>query len=191
MNSEVKLYHLFIRPGYHLHEERWRQTALAGWREEYMNSPALRPGIDRELRKALAWRWPKEGAKLTQKHRDWLCWLPELPRLIMALGLMHLSCPDYVLLGEYRKALEPALGMQALNQLAGLWQGKGGQPDLTPDALPYGALQVGMRLFAHQNEQDWVWKMIWHTLPAGQEGESPDVSSESVYRQMHRLRRFI
>lgn len=191
MKSEIRLYHLFIRPGYHLHEEHWRQTSLADWRDDYMHSPALRPAIDRQLRKTLAWRWPTEGAKLTQKHRDWLSWLPDMPRLILALGLVHLSCPDYVLLGEYRKALEPSLGVQALNQLAGLWQGEGHQPELTPDELMPGALQMGMRLFALQNEQDWVWNMIWHTLPSVPEGEVPDLSTEVVYRQMHRLRRFI
>lgn len=191
MNSELKLYHLFIRPGYHLHEDHWNRTSLANWRDEYMKSPALRPGIDRQLRKALAWRWPKEGANLTQKHRDWLSWLPDLSRLVLALGVMQLSCPDYLLLAEYRNALMPHLDTQTLNQLAGIWQGPARQPAFAPEGLLNGALEMGIRLFSHQNEQDWVWNMVRHTLPAGSEGEMPDVSAESVYRQMHRLRKFI
>lgn len=196
MKSEVKLYHLFIRPGYHLHRDHWEQTPLANWREDYMALPALRPVIDRQLRKFLAWRWPKEGANLTQKHRDWLLWLPDMPQLMTALGLAHLSCPDYLLLGEYRKTLEPLLSAQALNQLLGLWQGDVQKPELSPQALPTQAMHTGMRLFAHENQSDWVWKMIWHTLPLEQEGFTTGMSPEtvykqSVYKQMHRLKRFI
>nr|WP_249428051.1 type III secretion system domain-containing protein [Enterobacter asburiae] len=182
---------MFIRPGYHLHEDHWKRTSLVNWRDEYMKSPALRPCIDRQLRKALAWRWPKEGASLTQKHRDWLSWLPDLPRLVLALGVMQLSCPDYLLLAKYRNVLMPHLDTQTLNQLAGIWQGTPQQPAYAPEDLLKGALQMGIRLFSHQNEQDWVWNMVRHTLPSGSEGEVSDVSAEYVYKQMHRLRKFI
>ncbi|MBF0035737.1 hypothetical protein HAX39_24555 [Citrobacter freundii] len=191
MNHTVTLYHLFIRPGYHLHQDHWQLTSLADWREDYLARPGMRPVIDRQLRKMLAWRWPAEGGHLTHKQREWMSWLPELPRLLTALGLVHLACPEYLLRKDYRDSLASVLCPQTLNQLLGLWQAQSCPPVMMPDVLADGALRTGMRLFAQGNRTDWVWNMIWHTLPSDCGDTISSLSPERVHVHMQRLMRFI
>lgn len=191
----VALHRLFICPGQYLHTQYWEVGEVSSWREDYQNFTVLQPEIDRQLRKWLGWRWPVEGVELTHWQRLWIRWMGKLPLLLTALGLIHLRCPDYLLLGEYRRHLIELLGERALNQIFALWKGGNEQSEVMPEELSAHALIAGVQLFSQLVTGDWVGQMILPTLPLMESHLTPDpighFSHEKIGSEFIRLGRFL
>jgi len=86
----------------------WRELGLESWREPYQRHAICRAHVDRLL---IARRgWPDTTTQdCTPPESDvahaMLRLLPSLRRVSLAYGLRALGCPDYLLLGTYRRAL--------------------------------------------------------------------------------------
>ncbi|MFS9381045.1 type III secretion system domain-containing protein [Citrobacter sp. ANG330] len=190
----VSLYRLFMRPGGYIHEQHWHLSGLANWREDYLAHPALRPEIDRQLRTRLGWSWPGQGS-LTSLQRQWVRWLPKLPMIVIALGLLELNCSDYFMLGHYRRPLIGLLGEVTFNQIFALWQGGDDEPAVEPDRLSDVAYKTGTQLFSLLTKDDWVGRLIMPVLPCV-DTHAGDVSPEQadldkLQSKIGRIARFI
>lgn len=194
-SEHVELHRLFIRPGKYLHTQYWEESKLATWCNDYQNFSALQPEIDRQLRAWLGWKWPDEVIVLSHRQRHWIRWMGRLPVLLTALGLIHLRCPDYLLLGEYRQHFIALFGNRVLNQIVALWKGGDEDPEVVPDDLPEYAFIIGLQLFSQLVCGDWVGQMIVTTLPLIESHLVPEpvgyFSHEGIDCELMRLGRFL
>ncbi|MDM8359423.1 type III secretion system domain-containing protein [Pandoraea communis] len=99
---------LIWQPGLHMDDGWWRKFDMMSWRETYRQHAACRAHVDRLL---IARRgWPGMAAHdCAPPESDGahavLRLMPSLRRVSLAYGLRALGCPDYLLLGTYRRAL--------------------------------------------------------------------------------------
>lgn len=85
---------------------------MSGWRTSYLRHAVCRPPVDRLLVERRGWpvagradcTLPRNEAALVMVHL-----IPNLRRVALAHGLRVLGCPDYLLLGTFRRALSPWL----------------------------------------------------------------------------------
>ncbi|HFS5793855.1 TPA: type III secretion system domain-containing protein [Citrobacter werkmanii] len=161
----LAIFRLYVCPGEFLHEQYWTLCSLSDWRDDYLMFPTLRTAIDRLLRQRLGWEWYQQHDGITECQRRWIRWLPKLPVMLISLGLMSLNSVDYFLLGDYRRVLNNLLGEITVKQLFSLWQGESEAPIVSAEELPDVALSLGLQFYLQIIANDWVGKMIIHTLP--------------------------
>ncbi|VVD99993.1 hypothetical protein PAQ31011_02090 [Pandoraea aquatica] len=90
----------------------WDTFGMSAWRALYRRHAACRPPVDRLLVQRRGWpvagrmdcSLPRSDAALAMVQL-----MPNLRRVALAHGLRVLGCPDYLLLGAYRRALSPWL----------------------------------------------------------------------------------
>lgn len=90
----------------------WTTFEMSGWRAPYLRHAACRPPVDRLLVERRG--WPLAGRTNCTLARSeaalvMLHLIPNLRRVALAYGLRVLGCPDYLLLGTFRRALSPWL----------------------------------------------------------------------------------
>lgn len=108
----TQLARLIWQPGMHMDVGWWRAFDMLPWRETYRRQAACRKSIDALI---IARRgWPSAAAgdcapPQSNTAHAMLRQLPNLRRLSLAHGLRTLGCPDYLLLGTYRRALSSCL----------------------------------------------------------------------------------
>jgi len=109
----TQLARLIWQPGRYMHARWWQALEMSAWQSVYRQRSASRASIDRQL---IARRgWPDStsafGAELTPN--DAVCaalhLVPNLRRVALAHGVRAMGCPDYLLVGHYRRALAPWL----------------------------------------------------------------------------------
>ncbi|ANJ87063.1 hypothetical protein MB84_30960 [Pandoraea oxalativorans] len=110
--ARARLARLIWQPGLHMDAGWWNTFGMSGWRTPYRRHAACRPPVDRLLVERRG--WPVTGrddctlarsqAALAMVHL-----IPNLRRVALAHGLRVLGCPDYLLLGTFRRALSPWL----------------------------------------------------------------------------------
>ncbi|MFJ2995525.1 type III secretion system domain-containing protein [Pandoraea sp. NPDC087047] len=113
MNAHTQLASLIWQPGTHMDAGWWEAFGMAAWRASYERHPACRAHVDRLL---IARRgWPASALApdcvppQSDTARAMLRLVRSLRRVSLAHGLRMLGCPDYLLLGTYRRALSPWL----------------------------------------------------------------------------------
>ncbi len=174
----VRLLHrLAWQPGADMHADWWQRLELARWRHDYQRHPACRAAIDREIvvRRGFPDR-PLPGV-LDGRQSALLTLVPRLPGLVVALGLIALDCPDYLLMGAYRRALAAHLGSRACDQLLALhrpWRGERTLPATA--ALVSGAAAAGAHWWARDGQGCPARMALALLLPAG-DGPAPPMAT--------------
>ncbi|VVE76820.1 hypothetical protein PSP31121_00911 [Pandoraea sputorum] len=90
----------------------WNTFGMSEWRTPYLRYVACRPPVDRLLVERRGWpvavrtdcTLARSEAALGMLHL-----MPNLRRVALAHGLRVLGCPDYLMLGTFRRALSPWL----------------------------------------------------------------------------------
>ncbi|WP_322881468.1 type III secretion system domain-containing protein [Pandoraea sputorum] len=108
----ARLARLIWQPGLHMDAGWWTTFEMSGWRAPYLRHAACRPPVDRLLVERRG--WPLAGRTNCTLARSeaalvMLHLIPNLRRVALAYGLRVLGCPDYLLLGTFRRALSPWL----------------------------------------------------------------------------------
>lgn len=104
----AQLARLIWQPGLHMDDGWWRAFDMLSWREAYQRHVVCRAHVDRLL---IARRgWPGAlthdcAPPASDIAHAVLRLVPRLRRVSLAYGLRMLGCPDYLLLGTYRRAL--------------------------------------------------------------------------------------
>ncbi|EAB9443105.1 hypothetical protein CSU32_01660 [Salmonella enterica subsp. diarizonae] len=159
------LVRLYACPGEFIHGQYWALYELSHWLDDYQMFPALRPSIDHLLHHHLGWKWHTQAAEMSPCQRQWITWIPKLPVMLTALGLISLNSIDYFLLGDYRRVLIHLLGEVTVNQLFSLWHGENAAPTVAAHELPAVSFSLGLQIFSQIVGDDWIGNIIMHTLP--------------------------
>lgn len=139
-----RLYQLACTPGTWMNDAWWTHLGLSSWQDSYRRFAACRPAINRLIRQRRALSWTTLPGSLTPPQRALLDLEPRFLRLITALGLIGLNCPDHLLLKAHRQALMPLLEPHHCNQILGLHQDwSNAETAIATDALVNAALQTG------------------------------------------------
>lgn len=154
------------QPGHWMHEDWWRQLGLAPWRSVYRSRAACRPSIDRLILQHRGSAWASLPARLDDGQRAMLALEPRLPRLIVALGVVALNCPDHLLLKDRRLALEPYLDERHCDQLLALHRDWSCTEQALPaEALSQVALHAGTRWWLRDVEPAPLSDLLALRLP--------------------------
>jgi hypothetical protein len=111
----TQLARLIWRPGLHMDDGWWRAFDMMPWQAPYRRHAVCRAPIDRLLIARRGWpsRPGPAAADCAPPQSDTayarLKLLPSLRRVSLAHGLRVMGCPDYLLLGRYRRVLSPWL----------------------------------------------------------------------------------
>ncbi|AUH50662.1 hypothetical protein CXB49_07530 [Chromobacterium sp. ATCC 53434] len=147
-----RLHQLAWRAGAWMDDGWWHELGLSPWRQSYLQHPACRPALDRLIAQRRGFPQTPLPATLTAQQQAMLALEPRLPRLLAALGLLAMACPDYLLLGRYRRPLAASLGERACDQLLALGVFAAPRPpDLAPEQVAAAALDLGTRWWRSGN----------------------------------------
>ncbi|WP_167362671.1 type III secretion system domain-containing protein [Pandoraea faecigallinarum] len=122
----------------------WDAFGLAAWRASYRKHPACRASVDRLLIERRGWpdaTRPGDCAPaMSDAAHAMLRSVANLRRMAIAYGLRSFGCPDYLLLGNYRRALSPWLDAWQCDRLLLTRQDWPEIRALSPDAIVSAAL---------------------------------------------------
>ncbi|SUA90186.1 type III secretion system domain-containing protein [Pandoraea pulmonicola] len=142
----TQLAQLIWQPGSRMDDGWWRAFEMKPWREVYRRHPVCRAHIDALL---IARRgWPSTGEALrcvpprSEAARAMLRLVPDLRRIALAYGLRALGCPDYLLLGVFRRALSPWLDAWQCDRLLLTRSEWPARSSVAPEALAGEALST-------------------------------------------------
>ncbi|VVD75285.1 hypothetical protein PMO31116_00808 [Pandoraea morbifera] len=113
--AAAQLARLIWQPGGQMDDGWWHAFGMTPWRDAYRRHAACRASIDAQLVVRRGWPAVREvlGAHMvppcSEAAQARLRRLPTLRRVAVAYGLRTMGCPDYLLLGAYRRALSPWL----------------------------------------------------------------------------------
>ncbi len=106
--AAARLARLIWQPGLHMDAGWWREFDMFSWRETYQRHAVCRAHIDRLLIARRGWPGTTThdcAPPESDVAHAMLRLVPSLRRVSLAYGLRMLGCPDYLLLGTYRRAL--------------------------------------------------------------------------------------
>lgn len=178
------------QPGHWMHEDWWQHLGLGAWRSVYRSRAACRPSIDRLILQHRCIAWTALPARLDARQRALLALEPRLPRLIIALGVVALNCPDHMLLKDSRLALEPYLDEGRCNQLLALHRDWSCSVQALPaEDLSQAALHAGTRWWLRDAEPTPLNDLLTLRLPPVAEG--PLSVRDSAVQWLTKVGRFL
>lgn len=188
--SLQRLHQLAWQPGQWMDSDWWQTLSLQPWQESYQRHPVLRPALDALIVSRRGFPLQALPASLTPFQEQLLALESRLPRLCMALGLLALSCPDYLLMGDYRRQLSSVLGTHGCDLLLAL----GGFPDqqsptLVPEELAASALARGVAWLRHSAGDCVACQTLVITLPPEPELAVPELGP--AFPWLLRIGRFL
>ncbi|MCT4700520.1 hypothetical protein MUA02_01180 [Enterobacteriaceae bacterium H20N1] len=166
----LRVFQLWWQPGEQMHGDWWQRLELYGWQAKYTQ---LSLGARRELDRLICQRraFPKpmdsaEFAELSPLQQALLRAGQRMPMLLLAMGLLLLDCPDYLLWRPYRETLSCWLSEAQLEQLQVLWRNGQLSPQLPPELLVHEAQMSAQAALDRLLWADPVWQAVRYTLPA-------------------------
>lgn len=152
-SSLQRLHQLAWQAGEWMHQGWWHALSLTHWQHSYHRHSACRSLLNQLIAQRRRFPLNPLPLELTSQQQQLLALEPRLLHLCTALGLLAMACPDYLLLGKYRRQLSVSLGEYGCDQLLTL--GTFLSPEsatLAPEALSEAAQKLGIRWL--QNEAD-------------------------------------
>ncbi|WP_374627161.1 type III secretion system domain-containing protein [Pandoraea sp.] len=143
-NADIaRLASMIWQPGRHMDEGWWHAFDMLPWQTAYRQHAVCRAHVDRLLIERRG--WPGAAASdcappASDAARDALRLLPRLRRVSLAHGLRVLGCPDYLLLGRYRRALSSWLDAWQCDRLLLTRQAWPARAALPPEQVVRAAL---------------------------------------------------
>ena len=194
VTAELTVAQWFLSPGKTLHTSWWHKLGLSTWMALYQSTPSLARHIDLYIRHAM--NMPElivTPSSFSDIQKSMFTSVKRLPKLIVALGLLLLECPDYLLRREYRQQLETVLDEMSINQLWMLWRGQKREPNINAQDLIDAAWDCGYYSLAELQKNDPLWCALRLQLPAPKELSQDKLTpaTEVVWSEFRRLERFL
>ncbi|VVE74883.1 hypothetical protein PCA31118_04856 [Pandoraea captiosa] len=146
MTDRPSLARLIWQPGRHMDDGWWDVFGMAPWRAVYRQRPACRASVDRLVIEQRGWPAPEQYADCrpadSEAARVALHLMPSLRRVAVAYGLRTLGCPDYLLLGVYRRALSGWLDAWQCDRLLLMRRDWPSKAALAPEAIGSAAMTL-------------------------------------------------
>ncbi|MBB6155186.1 hypothetical protein HDC30_002409 [Pseudomonas sp. JAI115] len=177
------LHRLAYSPGSWMNDAWWAYLELDTWQHCYQRYAACRPAINRLIHQRRGPDWRPLPATLTLEQQSVLELEPRFVRLVTALGLVALNCPEHLLLKAHRQALMPVLDAPDCTQLLAL------HPDwnrtalaLPVEGLALGALQAGAGWWRRDAAPCAVTHLLdLHLPPPGPGTPTPTPTDHAVH----------
>ena len=144
------LHRLWYQPGAIMSNGWWQVVDLVSWCEVYRSSPLTRPALDKLIRQRLAHLG--QVPKLSELANNFLQSEQRCRALTIILGLWHLRAAEYLLLRPYRASLASQINDKMLRQLPALLPLNSVKQELTAEALPSIAEQMGATWLIQTND---------------------------------------
>lgn len=194
ITAELTVAQWFLSPGKTMHPSWWQKLGLSAWQAPYLHTPSLARHIDMHICRRVD--MPESivlPALFSETQKLMFACAKRLPRLIVALGLLLLGCPDYLLRREYRQQLETVLDEMSINQLWMLWRGQLQEPGIAAEQLIEVAWDYGYHNLAELQQDDPLWSTLRLQLPVAKDNFQPDVmfAADVVWSEFRRLERFL
>lgn len=193
--SGLRFFRLLRQPGLQMHGDWWLRLGLQDWQDKYTQ---LSPGSRRELDRLICRRrgYPVSqgnaiSSEFTLMQEALLRAESRMPMLLLAMGLLLLECPDYLLWRPYRKVLSSWLSETQIERLQVLWRNGQKTPQIKPEQLVLSAqnrAQVALELVLRE---DPVWQALRYTLPVVDTPHSAALPTTSAEKMFMRLERFL
>lgn len=186
-----RLHQLGWQPGRWMHADWWERLDLAQWRQDYLCHPSCRMAIDREI--VARRRFPSGPlpGELDAEQCALMALEPRFGQLSVALGLVSFDCPDYLLLGSFRRVLARDLGPGACDQLLALYICNGGAPaTLEAGSLLSAAAAAGSRWWQRDQGECPVRSALCIILPAGT-AQGPELFPGTAADWILKMERFL
>jgi len=164
----ARMHDLCWRPGDYMYASWWSALGLAEWHDTYRKLPACRASIDRVIVSRRGFPVAPLNSDIDDEGRRLLAMEPRLPALCAALGLIALDCDEHLLLGAYRQALRPLIGVLGCDQLLALNAGRpnGGAGVRVPlERIAEESLAAGVRWLTRERATCQVWRALAILLP--------------------------
>ncbi|VVE48442.1 type III secretion system domain-containing protein [Pandoraea anhela] len=146
MIASTRLACLIWQPGLHMDDGWWDVLGLSAWKAAYRRHPACRLHVDRLLIERRGWPSVARTRGCVPAESDVantiLNLLPNLRRVALAYGLRWLGCPDYLLLGTYRRALSRWLDAWQCDRLLLMRRDWPSSPEFPSESIASAALAV-------------------------------------------------
>ena len=176
--SLQRLHQLTWQAGEWMDEGWWSALSLQPWQLSYQQYPATRPALNRLIAGRLGIAQAPLPGQLTAQQQQLMALEPRLQHLCTALGLLAIACPDYLLLGRYRRQLGLQLGNRACDQLLALGVFDSTQPAILPaEQLLAGASERGIAWLRASAENCLVCRALQIILPPGSPAAVPALGS--------------
>ncbi|WP_277990176.1 MULTISPECIES: type III secretion system domain-containing protein [Pandoraea] len=140
---------LVWQPGEQMDDGWWDVLGLSTWKVLYRRYPACRRQVDRLIVARRGWPVAHHAVRCVPPESDAtnamlpiLRLVPNLRRVALAYGLRRLGCPDYLLLGTYRRALSPWLDAWQCDRLLLMRRDWPSSPEFSPETIATAALAV-------------------------------------------------
>ncbi|ALS60552.1 type III secretion system domain-containing protein [Pandoraea norimbergensis] len=147
----TQLVQLIWQPARFMDAGWWQTLDMSAWQHVYRHQPATRAQIDRCLVERRGWPTTPDGLGLALPLSDAACvtlrLVPNLRRVALAYALRTMGCPDYLWLGDYRRALSPWLDAWQCDRLLLTRRDWPCLAALTPDQLVDAAFTAMAALF--------------------------------------------
>jgi len=173
-----RLHQLSWQAGEWMDEGWWQALSLTPWQHCYQRYPASRGRLNHLIARRCRETLSPLPASLSAQQLQLLSLEEQLPRLCTALGLLAIACPDYLLLGEYRRQLSLSLGERGCDQLLVL--GSFTTPPLgmlTAEQLPAAAQARGIGWLRSAAQQCPVIAALQMVLPPAEVASEPQLGS--------------
>ncbi|MCC3703340.1 hypothetical protein LLS47_02265 [Rouxiella badensis] len=185
-----RLHQLAWQAGAWMDEGWWQSLSLADWQKSYQQYPRTRPQLDRLIAARRGFPQSALPSTLTPEQLKLLKLEDRLPGLCTALGLLAISCPDYLMIGHYRRVLSDILGSRGCDQLLALGEFSSPRPaSLSPETLVEQAQETGTAWWRSASEHCEVCNAMQIILPPGVSEVVPTLGSPIPW--LLRIGRFI
>lgn len=177
--EQQRLHDLFWRPGQWMHPSWWEQLELSQWQLVYQQSVACRPLIDQIIIQ-------RKGLPMSPIPRDldayqcqFLALETQLMKLFIAMGLLVLASPDYLLFGHYRRHLVEIFGERGCEQLLaiGVFQNSSSQCLYSEDDFIMKAQEIGLSWWYSEKNNCIVYQALGTLFPIQPAKEVPHLGS--------------
>ena len=195
VTDTLQLAQWFLSPGKTMHASWWEELSLTSWASVYGTNNILTRQIDALIiHRGHLPAFPATLNGMTERGQvlSRLSW--KLPYFILALGVLLLECPDYLIRREYRTPLAEQLGEEQVQLLWMLWRGGEKNPALSADELVLYAHQLGYQAVELCFATDPVWQVLRLHLPVPPPEEHEvhmTFDKEAIFSELQRLERFL
>ncbi|KLU21532.1 hypothetical protein EOS_35550 [Caballeronia mineralivorans PML1(12)] len=188
----ARVHRLAWCPGESMEAAWWSHLDLGEWQDEYIREPSCRSALDAAIVRRRGFPVKPLPAELTDVQRRLMALERRLHRMIIALGLVALDAPAYLVLGEYRRALKPWLDDAAMNQLLVLHVRRrvACEEEIVASDFITRARSTGQAWLDNELADCPVWRALEIRLPPGPE-KRVEVPAGDALSTLVKLSRFL
>lgn len=189
--EQQRLHELVWRPDKWMHASWWRAFELSQWQQVYQQSPSCQGAIDNMILRRKDLSFSPILKQLEPRQYQILALETRLMKLFLAMGILVLACPDYLVLRRYRCRLTDIFGEQGCEQLLaiGTFYHSPSQVIYSEEDFIEKAQGIGLSWWYAEKTDCVVYHALKTTFPNYPPQEAPRLGS--IFPWLLRIGRFL